>query len=125
MKSIESGPSSPEYTKDEIMEYIKEEYEKAREVADEKNRETKKGTGQQIEQQGINMKTMRNMMEALEMTGYEAFSSPELSYIVEMLDLVIIEVDPVYKSFYKNLKQRLTDIIEDKKNLEELYKRTK
>ena len=107
------------------MEYIKEEYEKAREVADEKNSETKKGTGQQIEQQGINMETMRNMMEALEMTGYEAFSSPELSYIVEMLDLVIIEVDPVYKSFYKNLKQRLTDIIEDKKNLEELYKRTK
>lgn len=117
--------SAPEHTKDDIIGYFEKfekihaDIEKTQIESIEKKAEAAR---ERIQQEGINMETMTEVIKTLETTNFEAFSAAEIKYMADSIDNIIVEVDPAFKQFYRDLKQRLIDIIPTKLAFEKMQK---
>ena len=106
-----------EFSPDAFRNYI-EKLNQIREVVNQEatdNIEARSNlVREKMGQQGINMETLRDMMDALEQTELEAFSLEEVNQIRTLIDYLLIEWDPTFKPFLQRLKQRLKTIADIK-----------
>lgn len=107
-RARQEAEASVETLMAEIRKSRGERFEEVRRVMAEKAEKVRN----EIRERGVNEETMRELVDVLRETEYQAFSTTEINQILAVLKYYILEIDPSVRVFYQSVIDELTAVVE-------------